>query len=90
MILTEDEAQLIKERRQAEPAALDPWDYRGWGTPAELAEAASCNPRAIDRWIREGRIGALKEGGEWRIPAPNCRALIKWVKAHPETPPGAV
>ncbi len=93
MIVTKDEAQLIKDMRQGggslHTPSSRPWVKRGWATVIELTHECEASPRIIDRWIREGRLGGdvEKHGGVWRIPHKAAVELIEWLEQNPNSPP---
>jgi acetyl-CoA synthetase len=36
-------------------------------TPQEIADLLKVDLRTVYRWIREGKLAALKAGSQWRI-----------------------
>lgn len=54
-----DTLEYIHERRQQGMEKL----Y----TPQEVADLLKVDLRTVYRWIREGKLAALKAGSQWRI-----------------------
>jgi len=46
-------------------------------TPQEVADSLKINLRTIYRWIREGKLNAVKVGELWRIPESALQEFIK-------------
>ncbi len=46
-------------------------------TSREVAEILRIHPRSVTRFIKEGRLGAVKVGKFWRIPREQLDAFIK-------------
>ncbi|TDA65812.1 MAG: DNA-binding protein [Clostridia bacterium] len=45
-------------------------------TPQEIADKLKLNVRTLYKWIREGRLHAIKLGDVWRIPETELRRLL--------------
>ena len=45
-------------------------------TPRQLADRLMVQPQTMTRWIREGRIYAIRAGREWRIPPPEYKRVL--------------
>src|SRR5919198_1403048 len=58
---------MARRGRNPEPALL---------TIREVASLLRMKPDTIYRWARSGRLGAVKLGKEWRIPASELEAMI--------------
>jgi len=46
-------------------------------TPQEMAKKFKVTDKAILKWIREGKLKAVKLGGVWRIPESALEQFIK-------------
>ncbi len=45
-------------------------------TPQEVAEKLKLNVRTIYKWIREGKLNAVKLGDVWRISESELKRLL--------------
>lgn len=50
-------------------------------TPQEIAEKLKLNTHTIYKWIREGKLNAIKVGDLWRIPESELNRLLGGNKA---------
>jgi excisionase family DNA binding protein len=55
-------------------------------TIKEVAAVLRMKPDTIYRWARRGRLGAVKLGKEWRIPATELEAMIGRPVSRPASP----
>ncbi len=46
-------------------------------TPDEISKMLKIDVRTLYRWIREGKIYAIKIGHFWRVPESEIRRLLK-------------
>ena len=46
-------------------------------TPAEVAEYLRISRRTVVRWVREGRLRAVRVGRQWRIPAEEVQRVVQ-------------
>ena len=46
-------------------------------TPAEVAEYLRISRRTVVRWVREGRLRAIRVGRQWRIPAEEVQRVVQ-------------
>ena len=46
-------------------------------TPKELSDKLKLNIRTIYKWIREGKLNAIKLGDVWRISEAELKRLLK-------------
>ena len=46
-------------------------------TPQEIAQKLKINVRTIYKWIREGKLNAIKIGDLWRISEGELNRLLK-------------
>lgn len=46
-------------------------------TPKEVADKLKLNVRTLYKWIREGKLNAVKLGDVWRIPESEINRLLK-------------
>jgi acetyl-CoA synthetase len=49
-------------------------------TPQEVADKLKLNVRTLYKWIREGKLNAVKLGDVWRIPESALREFIDGAK----------
>jgi excisionase family DNA binding protein len=49
-------------------------------TPQEVADSLKINLRTIYRWIREGKLNAVKVGELWRISETELKRLLEGKK----------
>lgn len=45
-------------------------------TPQEVAEKLKVTPRAVYKWLKEGKLKGLKAGDLWRIPQSSLDAFL--------------
>lgn len=46
-------------------------------TPQEIADSLKVDLRTVYRWIREGKLAALKAGSQWRITETALESFLK-------------
>jgi len=46
-------------------------------TPKEISDKLKLNIRTVYKWIREGRVNAVKLGDVWRISESELNRLLK-------------
>jgi excisionase family DNA binding protein len=46
-------------------------------TVEEVAEYLHVSPQVLSRWIREGRVRALRMGRNWRIPPDEYAKILR-------------
>lgn len=45
-------------------------------TPKEVAEILRVSPRTVQRWVKEGKLWAVRVGRLWRIPREALREFL--------------
>ncbi len=45
-------------------------------TPKEVAEILRVSPRTVQRWVKEGKLRAVRVGRLWRIPSTALTELL--------------
>lgn len=50
-------------------------------TPIEISKRYKVTTQAVNKWIREGKLKAIKLGNVWRIPE---SALLEFIKSNQE------
>jgi len=46
-------------------------------TPREIAEKYRVTSQAVTKWIKQGKLKAVKLGGVWRIPESALQGFLK-------------